>query len=475
MNKVRNYLLFLGFVALFISCSTEYEPQMSIDKDGAVEFNGYFGGQTRATETAFENGDLISLFAVDPMVSSELKASGNYADNVKYTYNGTGFKAGTKGVVISESNTTGYAYYAIYPYMDSADDAFTFSANSDQSTHAKYTSSDLCTAYHTPTTSQSVELEFFHRLSHVVVKFTGNNITSKNLVAELNGFMLKSSVDINDDKFVATGTASDVAMYEPLNNEFKAIVAPQKRYANDVVMTVTMGGTQIELSLARDIEFKSGYETTFELVVTDDSITELHGKLTPWSNRDDRLEEVVPKYILDDIDDYMPIYNGVNPPNVVGTYYIEPFVAVYCEDGGYDPGEEVIPEYITFSNQSSKDNTLDMYQYDDYGSWMEGKGAFISGSGNDFTAFFNSVGETDDVSFKTALVVSGTKASSGIKNLYYAFVMVEKGYDPDEILMNEGVFRVFKDEDGLSRLVSSRAESVESKSHLKWTIFSYCK
>ena len=33
--------------------------------------------------------------------------------------------------------------------------------------------------------------------------------------------------------------------------------------------------------------------------------------------------------------------------------------------------------------------------------------------------------------------------------------MVEKGSDPSNLLMNEGVFRVFKDQDGLSVNVSA--------------------
>ena len=80
-----------------------------------------------------------------------------------------------------------------------------------------------------------------------------------------------------------------------------------------------------------------------------------------------------------------------------------------------------------------------------------------------------------DIYTKTALVISGTKTASGIEDLHYAFVIVEKGDDPDGKLMEEGVFRVFKDEDGMSvnsdweystvssRSVSEFAGSVYSK------------
>ena len=39
-----------------------------------------------------------------------------------------------------------------------------------------------------------------------------------------------------------------------------------------------------------------------------------------------------------------------------------------------------------------------------------GNGAFISGTGNNFTAFFNVTGSTDGISTKTAVVISGTKS-----------------------------------------------------------------
>ena len=79
-----------------------------------------------------------------------------------------------------------------------------------------------------------------------------------------------------------------------------------------------------------------------------------------------------------------------------------------------------------------------------------GEGAFISGEGKNFTIFFNTIGTSYGIDTREALLLSGTKATGGIKNLRYAFVMVEKGDDPEGILMKEGVFRVFQDKDGMS-------------------------
>ena len=127
---------------------------------------------------------------------------------------------------------------------------------------------------------------------------------------------------------------------------------------------------------------------------------------------------------------------------------------VFCEDqgvGGYEPGHVVMDTYIRFYNQNTSNNTLD-YEDKSGNSGGEGKGAFISGYGNNFSAFFNTKGISEEgISYKTALIISGTKTSSGIQNLYYAFIMVEKGADPTNELMDVGVFRIFKDEDGMAK------------------------
>ena len=162
------------------------------------------------------------------------------------------------------------------------------------------------------------------------------------------------------------------------------------------------------------------------------------------------IDTVVPEEIREKMEPYIPIYDGVNPPNVEGTYLASPFVAVYCEDGHYSPGHQVVDLVLRFSNQDFTLNRIDLDTYEKGISSSSGPGAFISGDGADFSAFFNIQGTSYGVTFKEALVISGTMTNQGIKNLYYAFVMVEKGDDPNHKVMEAGYFRVFKDKDGLS-------------------------
>lgn len=455
MKKIHFGLMALA--ALFSACSggsggTEGEEIVKPTIKKEISFRGSIKAASRATETAFEAGDQISVFAVTPSNDIRLEAEGNYVDNAKYTYSTNSYFETTYPITLAEDDTKGLAYYAIYPYNNGYEDTFTFNVKEDQSTHESYTKSDLCTSYCSPTTNKTVNLEFNHRLSNIVVKLYGSNITNKDINIELNNVLTSCAADINANTFEGIGHPASVTMGEESSNVYQAIIVPQTIKKGETFITITVNDKVHEMSLASDMTFRSGRQTVFEYEINEDIIIELNGYINPWNTEDPRFNEVVPEDVEEELDDYMPIYSGINPPIVDGAYFIDPMVTVYCEDegnGGYDPGTIVTSQYIHFLNQNADDNTLDIEERTTSGSFSStGTGAFISGEGDNFTAFFNTVGESRGIYTKTALVISGTKTSDGIKDLYYAFVMVEKGDDPNGYLMEEGVYRVFKDQDG---------------------------
>ena len=166
-----------------------------------------------------------------------------------------------------------------------------------------------------------------------------------------------------------------------------------------------------------------------------------------------RINQVIPEDILDQMDDYIPIYEGGNPPNVEGQYLISPVAITYDGTNQYEIGDVFTDIYCQFLNQDMAHNTLD-YNEKTGSSTSTGTGAFISGEGNRFSVFFNTEGVSVfsdySINIKTALVISGIKTSEGIKDVYYAFVLVDKGDDPSHHIIDIGGFRVFKDSDGLS-------------------------
>ncbi len=171
------------------------------------------------------------------------------------------------------------------------------------------------------------------------------------------------------------------------------------------------------------------------------------------SREEVRLDQVIPEEIRNKMEEHIPIYDGANPPNIEGGYVISPCIMTFDSKGGYEYGHQFADSYIRFHNQDMVNNTLD-YQEQQSSSQSIGTGCFISGEGDKFSIYFNTEGVTNyseyDITFKTALIISGIKTDEGIQDLYYAFVMVDKSDDPKPYIMAVGDYRVIKDGDGIS-------------------------
>lgn len=166
-------------------------------------------------------------------------------------------------------------------------------------------------------------------------------------------------------------------------------------------------------------------------------------------NVDPRIDEVIPADIREKVSKYMPIYDGTNPPNIEGAYFVDP-VILLASSLYYDiPGLKYKSQDIKFFNQDISKNTIDMYSVQG-NSWSKGSGAFISGSGDNFTVYFDAEGESHGIWNKKTYVISGTMTSAGIANFAYTFIMKEKGDDPKGKLIKTGSYRIFKDGDGLA-------------------------
>ena len=171
---------------------------------------------------------------------------------------------------------------------------------------------------------------------------------------------------------------------------------------------------------------------------------------SPEDQTDERINVVIPEDLLIKVREFMSIYDGVTPPKIEGTFLISPYVAIYTSDGFYEAGDELDPYVMKFYNQDMTKNTLDYNgRHLTLDAYQSGEGVFISGSGNNFTIYFNTEGQTYGIYLKTALIVSGTMTPEGIKDLKRAFVCIDKGDDPDGDLLDVGVYRVFEDGDGL--------------------------
>lgn len=197
-----------------------------------------------------------------------------------------------------------------------------------------------------------------------------------------------------------------------------------------------------------------------------------------------RIQHVVPDDLLNLMAPYIPIYDGANPPLIESLYKIHPMKLTYNSDpsSSYKPGKIVNDLFTNFYGQDMMTNTINYrgYSFDNKGDLFSeelGPGAFISGEDNNFTVFFNTTGVHyyDDgvATSKKAIIISGTKMPSGIKDLYYAFVMIDKD-DPHNHLMKKDAFRVFIDGDGLADLLEENVSNSRSRGYSEKTQLPGC-
>lgn len=451
--KMKKLLLAFASIALVASCDENAgNVEVPVVEQESVSFTASMKNLSRATETAFESGDKIVVYAVkDEGYGTSLQQSGNYASHVEYTYNGSRFVNDKSGIVYSE--TTPVRYYAIYPSLGvSSAPQFVFNVETNQSSDDNYTLSDLCTSVSEISSNKVVDLVFSHRLSHVIVNLEGAALGSGNLTVKLNDVYVQCDVDINANTYAFKGSKKSIQMADNGTNSFKAIIVPQTIEAGSTFLTVTLDGKDYVLKAKTDLCFTSGKQMVFDLAITKDEIVSYTGSIVPWEE-ETIVEQIIPEEIRVKMEPYITIYDGANPPNVEGCYYVDPLEDVYLEDypDGSMENTNWASQWIKLANQDMYLNTIDMEELSATGtSYSAGMGSFIVGEGDNFSILFDAEGETDGIYTRTVTLLSGTKGDNGIYDLKYAFIMAEKGDDPEGHLMAEGVFRVFEDEDYFS-------------------------
>ena len=316
MLSYRKLMLAMASAALVASCSSNGEEVRPDQKQESVSFTASMKTLSRATETSFEENDQIIVYAVkDEGNGTELKASGNYANYVKYTYRGNKF-VNDQGIV--RPTEFGVRYFAMYPNTITSVPTFRFNVKTAQGASGQYTMSDLCTAVSDVTTAKEVNLIFSHRLSHVVVNLQGEALGTGTATVKLNNVNTGCNVDLNANTFTAYESRSTVYCADNGTNSYKAIIVPQTIEAGSPFLTVTLNGKEHTLKAASDINLTSGKQQVFNLTINKDEIVSCTGNILPWGEEDERIAQVIPDDIRQKMEPYIPIYDGVNPPNVEG-------------------------------------------------------------------------------------------------------------------------------------------------------------
>ena len=269
---MKKNILFAISVLALVSCSKqdlspdEIRFNITMPEDCTVKAG------TRATATSFENGDAVSLYAVEYRGADKmpLQIGGNYLNNEKLTFDG-GLWTSARTLYWSESACD---FYALYPYQTSIGsiENFPFSVSADQNGEG-YESSDLlfAKAEAVNRTDGSVNLQFRHIMSKCrVVLVKGEKFEGEipdDIVTHIYNTEVDCTVDLSAGSVEKNpfGIKRTITMKKIDKEHFEAVLVPQNVEKRTPLVEITMGG--IAYLLETSLSFRPGYVHTITVTL----------------------------------------------------------------------------------------------------------------------------------------------------------------------------------------------------------------
>ena len=262
--------------------------------NGLVDVTVHGATPTRVGSTTFETNDQLSIWAVrtDSVLSGGLLLSmpSTFSDSSYYWTRNACYQVDAYGALtcISDNPVMQFddslmampmVYYVSYPYSSNRDSTFSFAVKADQSISGNYTASDLAMQCVGPITASTVNLTLQHKLTNIVVRLTGTDLTSKDITVEFLQVYLCVKANQNTQTVVSGGTKltcsrSDVTFGEDgtptsTQRQYHAIVAPQTIADGKALLRVTVDGDTLT-GIARNTgNLRSGQQCMIQLDISD--------------------------------------------------------------------------------------------------------------------------------------------------------------------------------------------------------------
>lgn len=249
---MKRYIGLAALALLVMGCEKEDNYQVG---EGAMCIEVLHPSATRATETAFESGDVIGLYATEYAgeVAVPLQISGNWANNVATTYNGSAWTPAKK-IFWSENKMDVYGYY---PYITpSSIDEHLWSVQLDQSTPetadtlSGYEASDFLWAKAEGVSKEdvNVQLQFKHKCTKMVIKLVKGEAFTDEFPNDTEVY-LHSTVPTATINFTTGNISKDIygerqkiKARQVSIDTYEVILIPQSITENMPFIEVTMGG-----------------------------------------------------------------------------------------------------------------------------------------------------------------------------------------------------------------------------------------
>jgi hypothetical protein len=266
----RNNLIIIAALPLLALAACSKSDTTGLDSR-EMQFNLSLPA-TKATASAFESGDKVSLFAVeyDGESVAPVQVGGNFINNEALTYDGSKWSA-ARTLYWSDKPCD---FYGLYPYQSNLTsvDEYPFEVATDQSGDG-YEASDLlfAKAEKVSRTDGAVNLQFRHILSKLVVKvekgakFEGE--IPDDIVSHIYNTNVECAVSLNTGSVEknAFGAKKTITMKKLSNDRFEAVLVPQNLEKTTPLVELTMGG--IAYLLNYSLSFRAGYVHTLTVTL----------------------------------------------------------------------------------------------------------------------------------------------------------------------------------------------------------------
>lgn len=272
---MKKVLIISALTVFAMSCCSKNDdgfPTPSNQMEFTVEYP-----TSRATATKFEANDEMGVYVTQYNGNNALplEISGNYANNVRSTYNGT--KWVNSPVIYWEEGK--FDVYAFYPYAKLASvDEHLFTVSLDQSTEetanvlSGYEASDFLWAKATGISKMdAVPLTFNHMMSKVVINLVkgedyAGDIPSE-AVVRIHNTVPTAVVDIATGVVTKYGydSAKSITTKKVSDGIYTAIIVPQRLDNRLPLIEVLSHG--VSYLVESKFHFRSGTQHTINLVL----------------------------------------------------------------------------------------------------------------------------------------------------------------------------------------------------------------
>ena len=307
-NRVMKYPIYCA-VLLMAACVNQIEEDTPSGSKIPISFAAKINQSattTKVTDTAFDSGDEIGLFATISGTAIDVE---RYIDNLKLVCQSGSSLIPEEDVFYPEGGAT-LDFTAYYPYqadaLQASGTSLHITVNEDQSVHENYSKSDFLVAAVSGVggSTEAVTLNFGHTLSKLKIELivegdgTVEDMLNDNPSVIACGFYTQAEYDLKDGTLTDLSASADVVAYGEWKEESgkltgkELIIIPQEVNAGTQFIAIELNGRIYTCPLS-SFTLEGNTQRTIQITINpanDSVLTGMVGSIESWADTDETEE-----------------------------------------------------------------------------------------------------------------------------------------------------------------------------------------